>query len=186
MAFVLADRPVRPLTADEVMGMVEAGILSPEERVELLHGMLTEKSVKSPPHVAVKARLIRWLIASEQHLVRIEDPLIMPDPTSLPEPDVAVVEPGDYLTAHPSSAHLVIEVALCSLKLDTTIKAALYAAAGIPDYWVVDVAARRVRVFRDPGADGYMTETVLGPAGVAEPLNLDVPALDLGELFRGL
>jgi Uma2 family endonuclease len=187
MAFVLGDRPVRPLTADEVMGMVEAGILSSEERVELLHGVLTEKSVKSPGHEELKMRLLRWLDpTAEGHRVRVEACFVVPDRTSLPEPDLVAVPPGDYTKVHPSAALLAIEVASSSLKLDTTIKAALYAAADITDYWVVDVAAKRLRVFRDPGPDGYATETVLGPDGHAEPLNVELPPLDLAQLFDGL
>ena len=97
MAFVLGDRPVRPLTADEVLGMVEAGILSPKERVELLHGVLTEKSVKTPGHEEIKRRLVRWLNpANDDHWVRVEGAFIVPDRTSLPEPDLAAVPPGDY------------------------------------------------------------------------------------------
>jgi Uma2 family endonuclease len=70
--------------------------------------------------------------------------------------------------------------------MDTTIKPALYAAADLPDYWVVDVDAKRLRIYRDPGPDGYATESVLGPEDRAEPLHLSVPPLDLAELFEGL
>ena len=66
------------------------------------------------------------------------------------------------------------------------IKPELYAAAGVPDYWVVDGMAKRVRVFREPRGDGYASRTALGPGGFAEPVAVDVPPLDLAELFRGL
>ena len=187
MAFTLGDRPVRPLTADEVLRMVEAGILGEDRRVELLHGVLTQVSPKSPQHVAIKARIARWLDAAvPRYAVRIEDPLVVPDRTSLPEPDIAVVDPGDYLEAHPDGALLVVEVAWSSLEIDTEIKPELYAAAGVPDYWVVDVAAKRVHVFRGPGGDGYASRAVLGPAGSAAPVAVDVRPLDLAALFRGL
>jgi Uma2 family endonuclease len=62
----------------------------------------------------------------------------------------------------------------------------LYAAAGVPDYWVVDMGAKRVRVFRDPGGHAYAAQEMLGPDGLAQPLAVDVPPLDLAELFRGL
>ncbi len=187
MAFVLGDRAVRPLTADEVMGMVAAGILDDNEPVELLHGMLTEKGVKSPEHEELKARLIRWLDSTaEGHRIRVEGAFVVPDLTSLPEPDIAVVEPGDYLRAHPSSALLVIEVAVSSLRTDTAIKPALYAAAGVPDLWVVDVAARRLIVLREPGPDGYAQETILGAGDRAEPLRLDLAPLEIADLFAGL
>src|SRR4051794_20422286 len=85
MAFVLGDRPARPLTADEVMRMVEAGILDENERVELLHGVLWQKAVKSPQHSTLKGRLVRWLGDSPNREVRTEEPLVLPDCTSLPE-----------------------------------------------------------------------------------------------------
>ena len=187
MAFVLGDRPVRPLTADEVLGMVEAGILSPKERIELLHGVLTEKAVKTPGHEELKMRLMRWLDpTADGHRVRIEAAFVVPDRTSLPEPDIAVVAPKNYARAHPSAALLVIEVAVSSLRIDTTVKAALFAAADVPDRWVVDVDAKRLRIFREPVPGGYATEIVRGPDGYAEPLSVDVPPLDLAEVFEGL
>jgi Uma2 family endonuclease len=186
MALVVGDRPVRPLTADEVIRMVETGILGEDERVELLHGVLTQMSPKSPAHGEIEARLIRWLVGSSEHSVRVQHPLLVPDRTSLPEPDIAVVQPGDHLRSHPDGALLVIEVAFSSLATDTGVKPELYAAAGVPDYWVVDIEARRVRMFREPRAYGYRTQAVLGPDGFAAPLALKVPPLDLAALFCGL
>jgi Uma2 family endonuclease len=187
MALTLGDRPIRPLTADEVLRMVEAGILAKDRRVELLRGVLTEVSPKTPQHAGIKARLVRWLDpAVPRYPVRTEDPLVVPDRTSLPEPDIAVVEPGDYLDAHPAGALLVIEVGWSSLEIDTKVKPELYAAAGVPDYWVVDLVAKRVRVFREPGGAGYAEQTILGPDGSIAPIAVDVPPLDLAELFRGL
>src|SRR4051812_26255996 len=104
MAHVLGDSAGRPLTADEVMRMVEAGILGDGERVELLHGRLLEKRVRSPEHAWVKTRLARWLMTSDAYEIRLEDPLRPPDGLWLPEPDVAVVEPGDYRHVHPVTA----------------------------------------------------------------------------------
>ncbi len=189
MAFTLGERDVRPLTADEVMRMVEAGILSEDEPVELLHGVLTEKSVKSPPHEAVKSRLIKWLAAHASaggHEVRVEASIVVPDRTSLPEPDISVVAAGGDPLRHPTTALLVVEVALTSLRTDTTVKPALYAAAGVPDLWVVDVPARRLRIFSDPHAGSYAAERVVGEHEVVKPRHVDVPFLDLAELFAGL
>src|SRR5262249_18322342 len=102
MAIVLDDSPMRPITAEEAMRMVEYGIIGDGERVELLLGGLWRKAVKSPAHEDVKAQLLAWLyprIAGAR--VRVEGPLAVPDGISLPEPDIAVVEPGDYREAHP-------------------------------------------------------------------------------------
>ena len=187
MAFVLGDRSVRPLTVDDVVRMVEFGILGEDEPVELLHGVLTAVSAKTPAHEELKMRLVRWLDSTaEGHRIRIEGAFRVPDRTSLPEPDIAVVEPGSYHAEHPSTALLVIEVAVSSVRTDTAIKPALYASADVPEVWVVDVAAKRLVMFRDPGPAGYATETVLGPTARAKPLRVDVGPLDLADLFRAL
>lgn len=188
MALTLADRDVRPLTADEVLRMVEMGILAEDEPVELLHGALTTVSPQSEAHVAVLQRLQRRLAAlvvTGTHDVRVQVPLAVPDPTSLPEPDIAVVERDDTTIAHPVTALLVIEVAVSSLLTDTAIKPALYAAAGVPELWVIDVAGRRVRRFTDPEAGGYAAEEIIA-RGALRPLEIDVEPLDLAELLAGL
>src|SRR3954447_16882213 len=112
MVQALDQASVRPLTADEVIRMVEAGILSEDEHVELLHGALWRKPVKSPEHAWIKGLLVDWLRTSGSYLVRSEDPIAVPNRTSLPEPDVAVVAPSIYQHAHPQHALLVIEIAV--------------------------------------------------------------------------
>lgn len=186
MAFTLGDRPIQPLTVDQAMQMLEAGIIPEDNRLELLCGMLTEKAVKAPEHAVLKGRLARWLGYPDGYEVRIEDSIRVADDTSLPEPDIAVIERGDYLRIHPYGAFLVIEVAKTSLKIDTEIKPPLYAGAGIPECWVVDVNARRVVVYREPAADGYVSVTTHGPTGTLQPLAVDVASLDLEALFAGL
>jgi len=189
MALTVGDREIRPLTADEVMRMVEAGILEDGERVELLHGALTRMTGQSPGHVEVVTKLLRWLDPTgnaARFVVRAQHPLVVADETSLPEPDIAVVEPGDYARRHPSSALLVIEVAVSSLRTDTKIKPALYAATGVPELWVMDVDGRHVRIFSEPGPDGYAAERVAGPDERLRPRAVDVAPLDLAALFAGL
>ncbi len=133
----------------------------------------------------LKRRLSAWL-TGEGRLVMTEDPVVTPDRLSAPEPDIAVVEPGEYLDGFPTSAFIVIEVAKTSLKTDLHVKPPLYAAMGVPDFWVVDVAARRVHVHREPTADGYARITVHGAPEVLQPLAVDVAPLALADLFDGL
>ena len=189
MPFTVGDRDVRPLTADEVVRMVEAGILAEDERVELLHGVLTAVSPKSPAHGVVLSRLITWLapgLSAGSYVVRTEHPLSVPDSTSLPEPDLAVVAPDvDLTSTYPTTALLVVEVSVTSLRVDATLKPALYAAAGVPEYWVVDVPGRFVRVFRDPEAAGFGSEVVTG-SGAVEPQCIDAAPLDLAALFAAI
>lgn len=185
MAVVLGDRSIHPFTVEDVLRMLDVGILPEDNRLELLHGALTEKVVKSTTHEAVKRRLWKWLGQAALEVMS-ESPVVVPGRLSAPEPDVAVVEPGEYLNEFPTAAFLVIEVAITSLKMDTEVKPALYAAMEVPDYWVVDVAARRVRVYRDPTPDGYETITTHGPTGTLQPLAVDVEPLELAVLFDGL
>ena len=188
MASGVEERPIRPLTADEVMRMVELGILDEDENVELLRGVLRAMSAKTPAHETVKMRLVSWLMAGDagRHHVRVESPFVVPDRTSLPEPDITVVEPGDYTRSHPSRALLVIEVAVSSLRTDARIKPPLYAAAGVPELWVVDVEGRCVRVFTDPRPDGYGTERAAGARDVLRPRAVEVAPLPVRDLLAGL
>lgn len=146
-----------PLTVADVDRMVADGSLGEDDRVELLDGVLVEVSPQSPEHSAVLSALIMLLVppAAAQDLSLLSQaPLLVARQSSRPEPDVAVVrrpEPG----RHPSEALLVVEIAISSRQLDLNAKAAIYAEAGVPDYWVVDVAAREVVVHREPAAGRY-------------------------------
>ena len=189
MASAVEDRPIRPLTADEVLRMVETGILDENEPVELLGGALRAKGVKSPAHEATKTLLHDWLwpgVAASRYLVRVEAPIVVPERTSMPEPDIAVVEPRDYRRHHPTTALLVIEVAASSLATDTEFKPALYAAAGVPELWVVDVDHRRLEVFAEPRRYDYARRETRELRGTITPRAVDVEPLDLAALFAGL
>jgi Uma2 family endonuclease len=188
MALTVGERTVHPLTADDVMRMVEVGILDEGDRVELLDGVLTEVSPKSADHGTVIARLVRWLVAAdpaERYEVRTEHPFLVPDRRSLPEPDVAVIERGAS-GGHPATALLVIEVAVTSLRTDTQVKPGLYAAAGVPEYWVVDVPGRRVERFTEPGTGGFGSRRTRVPPEVLSPVAFDVAPLALDGLFAGV
>ncbi len=189
MALTVGDREVRPLTADEVLRMVDAGILAESEPVELLHGVLTAMSPKSPAHSAVKTRLIAWLgpgVAAAGQILRIEDPLVVPDRTSLPEPDLAVVEDGDHTAHHPTTALLVIEVAVSSLRVDTGVKPRLFAEAGVAEYWVVDVPGHCVHTYARPDGGTYEDVGRARADQVLIPRHVTADPLDVRTLLAGL
>jgi hypothetical protein len=110
-------------------------------------------------------------------------PFAVPDSTSLPEPDVVVVDHVAGRVAHPRTALLVIEVADSSLHVDTAIKPALYAAAGVPEYWVVDVRRRRVQVFSTPLDRQYSATDLFEGSALPAPTSVDVTPLVLDDLF---
>lgn len=146
---------LRPLRRVEYENLAQLGRFE-DERVELLSGMLVTMTPPGPRHASAVDRLTRLLVqaAGERAIVRVQNPLALSD-DSEPEPDLALVRPGDYSEQHPGQAWLVIEVAESSQNKDRRIKAPLYAAAGVQEYWLVDVVARQVEVFREPTAHGY-------------------------------
>jgi Uma2 family endonuclease len=139
------------MTAERYLGMVESGLIGPGERVELLEGVIVATSAQNPRHASAITRAdgaLRKAVA-QRAVVRVQLPLIT-GPRSVPEPDLAVV-PGserDYDDAHPARALLVVEIADSSLLQDRLSKPAIYAAAGVPEYWLVNLRDGCVEVFR--------------------------------------
>ncbi|HET6572348.1 MAG TPA: Uma2 family endonuclease [Fimbriiglobus sp.] len=170
-----APRP-RLWTVTEFNSLGDMGLFE-GRRAMLIHGVILEWGQMNPPH-AVALGLTDDAVRTAfgpGWVVRNQAPLVFGRHLD-PEPDLAIVpgRPRDY-TAHPTTAALVVEIADSSLTFDTTEKAELYAAAGIPDYWVVDVEGRRLLVFRDPapitaGGHAYRTQLTLGPADSVSPL----------------
>lgn len=161
-----ASLPVHPLTVDDLAAMVDAGILSEDDRVELLDGVLVEMSPQGPSHLEAMTRLNMLVVpiaAAAGLRVTPQCPLNVESPISQPDPDLAVVPVGDWET-YPAKALLVIEVSVTSRKVDLGRKAAIYAAAGIPDYWVLDLVDRRLVVHRAPVEDRYTEVAVLTDA----------------------
>jgi Uma2 family endonuclease len=151
-------RPSRNFSRVEYDKMVDAGVLGEDEHVELVGGAIVEMSPEGPNHagtIDLCAEVLRGIFGAG-FTVRVQHPLVI-DPDAEPEPDIAVVagEPRAHLGAHPRSAVLVVEVAGSSLAFDRRDKALLYARASIPEYWIVNLAARVVEVHREPGAQGY-------------------------------
>jgi Uma2 family endonuclease len=140
-------------TTEAYFDLVAAGIMRPDDRVELLEGVIVAVAPHNPPHAAATSLVDRALreTIGRRAAIRVQLPLLA-GPYSAPEPDVAVV-PGresDYCDTHPTTAILVVEVADSSLVQDRLTKAALYAAAGIPEYWLVNLRDDCVDVFRTP------------------------------------
>lgn len=156
----LPDLPVEPsrirrLRRWEYDRLVEAGAFA-TEHLELIRGFIVRMSPQGPSHAGPIQVLTRLLLPAlvGRADVRVQLPLIAPD-DSEPEPDIAVVPIGDPHRAHPSSAHLVVEVAHTSQAYDRATKGPLYAEMGIPEYWLVDVAERTIEVHRSPTARRY-------------------------------
>jgi Uma2 family endonuclease len=155
--------------------MIDAGILREDEHVELVGGRIVEMSPEGPLHagtIDLCAEALRRAFG-RGYTVRVQHPLAV-DPDSEPEPDLAVVRgsPREHLTGHPREAVLVIEVAESSLDYDRREKAGLYARAGFPEYWIVNLRDRTVEVHRDSSPSGYQTVVSLNADAEIAPLEL--------------
>jgi Uma2 family endonuclease len=155
MPVMLATLPetYRPLRRLEYEKLAALGTFE-DERIELLDGVLFPMSPPAPPHSSaidlLNVILVRAL--GDRARVRVQNPFAASD-ISEPQPDLLVAPLGDYRKEHPSEALLVIEVADSSLAIDRGRKRRIYAERGVPEYWIVDVAAERVEVYREP-SDG--------------------------------
>jgi len=162
------------------------------ERLELLDGFLVVREPQDSPHAAIVAEIghvLETVFGSGWH-PRLHSPLALDD-ESEPEPDVAVVAGGrrDYVSAHPSTAALIVEVADSSLRLDRRFKAGLYARAGLQDFWIVNLADGVLEVHREPQpqADApsgwvYRSVEILRPPAIVAPLAAPgsrIPVADL-------
>lgn len=149
----------RRFTADEYHRMAEAGILGEEERVELLDGEILLMAPISGDHWWPTGRLTMILApgVGPGFIVGVQSSIHLFD-DSEPEPDLVIVpapSPGRTTIPRPSDVLLVVEVSVSSLAYDTGRKLKRYAAAGIPELWVFDIAGERLLVYRDPAGEEY-------------------------------
>lgn len=170
----------RQWTREEYYKMAETGVFRPDERLELIEGEIIPMPPQASEHFTGVSQVGEVLRAvfGQGWVVRIQGPLDLGQ-ASQPEPDVAVV-PGsirDYREAHPPSAALIVEVSDTRVSFDLGPKAEVYAKAGIPDYWVLNLVERHLVILRDPvplpddpRAYGYRTRSVHGLDEVVTPL----------------
>lgn len=152
----------RPLTVEEYHRMAEAGILTEDDRVELLDGRLIAMSPIGSDHLHCVNRLVdlfaERLYALDPRPARlsVQNPIRLSD-TSEPEPDVVLLRPDapQDRTPTPFDTLLVVEVATTSEDYDRTVKTPRYATAGVPEYWLVDLEQEVVDVARAPDDDTY-------------------------------
>jgi Uma2 family endonuclease len=181
-----ADWKRRRFTVEEVRSMVETGILREDEPVELLEGELVMSPPQGPEHAGTMSWLTRRLGEAypSEYAVRPQAPLVSGD-DSLPEPDVAVLRGSyrEFMKRHPRAdeAVLLVEVAFTSLKLDRE-KARIYARAGAPVYWLLDIEGRRLEVHTEPSPSGRYDVVTL----YSEDKDVALPGLDVRWRVRDL
>jgi Uma2 family endonuclease len=164
--------PVWRFTVAQYHRMVQLGILTEDDPVELLAGWLVQKMTKNPPH-RVATRLVRdalEAIVPDGWYVETQEPITLAE--SEPEPDVAIIlgNTRDYLDRHPGATEvaLVVEVSDSTLERDRTLKQTIYAQAGIPIYWIVNLSDRTLEIYSNPDSTGtYRTQQSIAEGAIA-------------------
>lgn len=175
---------VHRFSLEEYHQMVESGGFDEDTRVELIEGMIVDMSPKSKEHENVIAWLAEWLtLAVDRRRFQVRTSAALTLERSEPEPDLSVIRRDAPRAYHPSTAALVIEIAVSSQRRDLHQKPSLYARAGIEEYWVIDLDARRAVVHGNPAGDRYESVTEVGAQGNIVAQALALPSLALGELL---
>lgn len=163
VAVTLNER-LRPLKVSEYVALAELGAFD-NERVELLRGRVVRRAPKGEEHAWVVQTMTNLLVEYFGRSAAVRPALSLhASEDSMPEPDFALVPKARAPGPHPQQALLLIEVSSSSLRLDRKVKAPLYAEGGSPEYWIVDVAAAQLEVFRAP-KNGEWTEHFTLTAG---------------------
>lgn len=147
-------------TVDDYHQLGEAGIIAEDEKVELLFGEIVKMSPIKSPHAGT-VKLLNRLFNNrigKNYIVAVQDPIEL-DKYSEPEPDLSILKFRDdiYTRSHPKAEDtlLLIEVADTSLMIDREVKIPLYASAGIPEAWIINLQERQIEIFTTPSPNGY-------------------------------
>jgi Uma2 family endonuclease len=171
----------RLLTVAEYHTMIDAGILTESDRLELLNGEIIYMSPIGSPHAAMVRRLDEILhqLLKGKALVSTQNPVAIAD-FSEPEPDIALLKrrADYYVDGHPQpqDIFLVIEVADSSLGTDREVKLPIYATAGIPVYWIVNLTDQQIEVYHTPDEGIYKVREIATPK---DHVSLDSLGLEL-------
>lgn len=172
------------------LDLVAVGVIGEDDSVELLDGMIVSAPPQGPLHSAVlmaAGEAVRSAVGGRGAL-RVQMPLVA-GPRSVPEPDLAVVTGGpvDYLRNHPDHALLVVEIADSSLPFERLTKSRVYAGAGVPEYWIVNLRDRRLEIFTQPDVEGrvYRSTRTAAPGERVQLLALEDAFVEVASLFPG-
>jgi Uma2 family endonuclease len=174
-------------TVEEYHRMGEVGLLDPDARVELIEGEIIEMAPIGDAHAATSNRLTRLLVLAvgERGIVAVGNPVRLSQ-HSEPQPDFSVLRPrADYQTRgpRPEDVLLAVEVSDTTLRRDRRVKLALYARAGIPEFWIVNVEAREIEIYRSADGDAYAAVERKGPGDVATIEALPGVTIAVGQIL---
>ena len=165
--------------------LIDLGIFTEDDRIELIQGELVPMAAKGNRHELVRDELMNWMMEHKPATLRLSSEIGWrpPDADTYVEPDLLICPRAlKGVTVAPTEVLLAIEVAHSSLRFDTTIKARLYAALGVRDYWVIDAETLTTRVHREPSANGYASVVEVPPGETLVPLLVAPLAVRLADL----
>lgn len=181
-----AETPRRRFDVNEYHRMLEVGLLTEDDRVELIAGDIVEMNPIGWPHMSVVTRLNHLLVppASERGLmVSIQNPVRIEE-RSEPEPDLALItdEPRKQIPG-PRDTVLIVEVSDSTLDYDRAVKLPLYAGAGIREVWIVNLQSQNIEVHSDPQDDTYREKKTFGRGEEAVSMTLDGLTIPVDEVL---
>ncbi len=178
----------RRITVREYQQMIAVGVFHEDDRLELIEGELLSMSPINPRHSGKLNRFSRLLSqrVGERAVVAIQNPISLGE-FSEPQPDLVLLTPRAdfYERSHPKALEvlLVVEIADSSLEFDRQTKSALYARAGIREYWLVNLVDDLLEVFQEPSPGGYKLMRKVFPGESVAPLAFADAVLDTGDIF---
>ena len=171
--------------------MVDVGAFTGEfqKRIELLGGEIVMMSPIGPEHHHCLMLLTDWsyqVVPLDKIAIGVQGPIRIPESDSEPEPDLLWLARRNFsnLHAEPHEVKLLVEVADTSLEADRTEKMSIYAEAGIPDYWIVNLVDKQIEVYRNPSGTSYQQRLTYQGDEATHPLALPQAKLTPSQLFR--
>jgi Uma2 family endonuclease len=175
-------------TLAEFERLIEVGILTEEDRVELIQGELVPMAPKGNRHELVRDEIMNWMMEHKPSTLRLSSEIGWrpPDADTYVEPDLLIC-PRSFkgVTVPPTEVLLAIEIAHSSLRFDSTTKAKLYAVLGVREYWVIDARKLMTRVHSEPSGEGYASVIEVPPGETLVPTLAAPMAIKLGDLDLG-
>lgn len=178
-----------PVSVEQYAELVERGYFDGHVGdIELINGRIVQMNPQGPQHADPIDRLGEWSTEQSQRKlrIRIEKPVVLPNSSSTPEPDIAWVKRQSYAQRHPGPEDilLLIEASVSSIGFDTGEKCEVYARAGVPEYWQINVPQREIRVYRDPNAGSFRSVSTHTAVESISPLCLPAAVLSISSLFE--
>jgi len=183
--------PHRLINVNEFYQMAEAGILTEDERVELIEGELLAMSPVGSFHAGLHTRISRLLsaVVKSDAIVYTQNPIYLSEVSS-PEPDISLLKPrdDDYMSSLPTAKDvlLAIEIADSSVSYDRNTKLPLYAHYKIPEVWLIDVKQKKLEIYQKPSDEGYRLSLFPEKGEIISPLLLETIQLDWWAWFEGI